>query len=299
MIDSALPLLDWFENKMNRKYPPFIKDFINQVLQKENNPVIQIELNRYGPFELLDFKKLEAVRDGSLAHPSWQDELENPWYIISTIQQFMTRNFGEQYSSPFLELLPFAKSRLRDQTEFLCLLPADNRPFYVDTLYDKKKPLLLPAPLTDLADFNAAIESLHNEQRNRYYVWSKQTIWDLLPPQRIYVGDYTSVDDASSYEPILKGLLATTGKKYVLQKFSAEEKDGTRLLHLQINKLECVLQLEGNTKWVDAGNVVTQLNACLFNEQSKYQFIKLDLPSGGEYCILYGTAAEAEKASKG
>jgi len=291
MENTTLDYIDWFEEKMGRKYPLSVSAFLKAMVSNNSNFTINIDCWAYGELEILDFKQLANVVSDTARLPTEFEKIEHPYYITTSIESYIADNSASDYHLKFANLLPFAFINGGDTPTYFCFLNNHDRPIIFNS--DWHNPFRqLHKTIDELFDLNAAIQNIQSGNSSAFTIWSKVTLTDLVAKNKLFFGDYTCADDANAYENIIASLLEITEGMFSLKSFTATETEGIRNIHLLINDLQVHLVLEGNTKWVDAENLVTQLNKALITDTDENSFYYIQLPSWGEYGIVYGTVKD-------
>ena len=117
---------------------------------------------------------------------------------------------------------------------------------------------------------------------------------DIIPEQRLWVGDSECIDDASEYESLVGELAALGG--LTVKKVECVEHDGVRRLAVTSGRRVYRAKLRGDTDYIDEPSLLACLNeiATAAKKRNRYLVVR-DERWGQETGIVFASAAETKR----
>lgn len=278
------PIL-FLENTTGRKYPIDVRQFLIHLL--ETGKTVSFEALNYGPFEVMDFTHVEKYAK-DMKGASYDEYLTNPYLVIKEIKEFIDECLPEGTFLKNTNVLPFARSSYGDGFRYIYFIDSDSKPVTLE-INGINTPQVLGNSIAEFIDVDNVIS-----QNGKSFNFNKQLRPEQLASKdRILTMDGEAADEVNDYERVIRSFLALTGEELQLNYFEGQEIAGVRKIKVKIKNVETILELEGNTGWIDHVNLIRQLNSLITPYTNGNRFFEFrGFHWGQEFGVVFGTEQE-------
>lgn len=280
-----MDLLQWFEDKVKSSYPSDARQIINSLLESEESLKVNFKFLNYGNYEILDFRELQKIKDGQTL-PIDYDKYSNPFFLIESIEDFITRYLNKKYN--LKNILPFARATFADKTWYIFFAENNPNPYALDINWIEAKLIESKKPISKYVELEKIIEFRKTTTNSSLSFDKKKMPYDIIPSTQIFIGDAECVGDVNDYKDVLTNILNLSSNKFIITSFHGNEFNSKRTIDLTINnEIDGKIMVEGDTDWFDS-SCVDQLNTLLGSFLTDYKFVEFrDNEWGQEFGIAY------------